>query len=64
MKLKILDWYDYYKNKFPDPVKGRVDPKDPDYENQVSLYHAWNKATQNAVFFMKLLKILWIEKNL
>ena len=48
---KIEKRYDYYKNRFPNPVKGRVDPNSPDYENQVSLYHAWNKAIQNAVFF-------------
>jgi hypothetical protein len=48
---KIEKKYDYYINRFPSPVKGRVDPKDPDYENKVSLYHAWNKAIQNAVFF-------------
>jgi len=48
---KIEKRYDYYKNRFPNPVKGRVDQNSPDYEAQVSLYHAWNKATQNAVFF-------------
>ena len=50
---KIEQRYDYYNQKFPNPVSKETlpDPESPEFEAAVSLHHAWNKATQNAVYF-------------
>jgi hypothetical protein len=50
---RIEKRYDYYNQKFPNPVtlESLPDPESPEFEAAVSLHHAWNKATENAVYF-------------
>lgn len=49
---KVKGKYESYANKFPNPVDpSTLDEKDPEFYNKALLYHSWNKAVTNAVFF-------------
>jgi hypothetical protein len=50
---RIEKRYDYYNQKFPNPVniENLPDQDSPEFEAAVSLHHAWKRATQNAVYF-------------
>lgn len=50
---KIEERYNYYNEKFPNPVTpNQMPPKDsPEYEDAAILYNAWNKSVENAVYF-------------
>lgn len=50
---RIEKRYNFYNEKFPNPItQENLPPKNtPEYEDAVALHHAWNKATENAVYF-------------
>ena len=50
---KVEERYNYFKEKFPNPVtESTLPPKGtPEYEDAWALYHGWNEAVNNAVFF-------------
>ena len=52
---KIKKRYEFYNDKFVNPVKPEdlegLDETSDEYQNAVSLYHGWNQAVKNAVFF-------------
>jgi hypothetical protein len=63
---KVEKRYDYYKEKFPNPVNtDNLPAKDsPEYQDSVALYHAWNKGIQNAVYFNEAFEDTISRKNL
>ena len=52
---RIKDRYDYYTDKMPNPINPEelesMDKSSKEYMDRVTLYHAWNLAVENAVFF-------------
>jgi hypothetical protein len=50
---KIKQRYDYYNERFPNPVNGSnfPDQNSPDYKDAVALHYGWKEAVKNAVFF-------------
>jgi hypothetical protein len=45
--------YKFYTEKFPNPVNLEIykDKDSPEFEDAASLYHAWNEAIYNGIFF-------------
>lgn len=50
---KIEKRYQYYNDKFPNPINAEnLPPKDsPEYEDAVSLHYGWKKSIENAIYF-------------
>ena len=50
---KIKERYDYYNERFPNPVDGSnlPDKNSPEYADTVALHYGWKEGIKNAVFF-------------
>jgi hypothetical protein len=50
---KIKDKYNYYNERFPNPVDANnlPDKNSPEYVDSVALHYGWKEAVKNAVFF-------------
>ena len=50
---KIEKRYNFYNEKFPNPISQANLPNKntPEFADAVTLHHAWNKAVENAVYF-------------